>query len=201
MNTDQKYYIIESGKMLELAEKLRIEYSKSIEIINSYVNSLGGKSYNTSLTDNALHSIGFNHDIPEGFCKPDRYGLSRPKKKSPYYAEFKKYKKTDLSSKLQENLKVPLVVSYKKNGSFSGSSRIGNMWKPVGIYWFKKDGPILLIIPDVAKAVKEFSDTYGDEISFENGVENWRLDETGLKEIIKEEWDLMVAKHKKSTEE
>lgn len=85
-------------------------------------------------------------------------------------------------------LSAPTYVSFEKGGGFC----IGNVFNPINLSFFQKDGPILLQVPDY-----EFYDI----ILKENGHEgiDFRIENNHtVEKILLEKWYLMEAEHKEN---
>lgn len=131
---------------------------------------------------------------PREFKKPGKNGLQSPKKGTEYEAEFKRHKRPSVKEFIGEWLGVPYRLSYEAKDCL-GSTCIGHPFYPIGLYWYEAKGPILLVVPDVEHYAKQITDEHPDAV-FDGAADQWRLAKEGAREILREEWDLMVAKHK-----
>lgn len=192
MDWEQKHYLIQSGDILESAQDYRSGYTSFRAKMWDYLKSIGAVSFQDNFA-NGLGRVRFEGEAPEGFTKPNKYGCCRPKVKSSYEAEFEKFKAGPDPLRYLEG-KVDLVrqVSYKE-GEAWGSRCVGHPITPYGIYWYAKDGPLLLITPDVEKAINNTKKEHPKAVVV---PEKWNPP-IGCLEIMPEEWDLMKAKHKK----
>lgn len=194
---ENSYYIVESGKVLEIAEAFRNEHTRVHNEIIEYLKSLGASQYNTNL-NGQIHGCVFDDKIPEGFTKEKKYGICLPKKKSTHYDKFKSFIFPN-PYKYMEFYKIPTGISYKyENGS--GGTALGNPFKPVEFYWYDVEGPILLKIPNIKYYVKKLKQQYKN-IKIADDKDGWEMPLEGLHKVLIEEWDLMAAKHKQMSEE
>jgi hypothetical protein len=190
----QKYYIVESGFLLDIADSYRKDFLEAKERIFEYVKGLGGETYKLGIRDQ-LYAIGFPKRIqPKDFKRPDSDGCCQPYVRSKLNDDFKEYSLPSCVKPLKLALGFPDSLSYK-TGTGKGSVCIGHPFRPAGFYWYNADSPLLLSIPDVDAYAKNIAKGRGD-IIFTGDQHTWKLDDNGCREIIVEEWDLMVAKHK-----
>lgn len=196
---EQKYYLCKSGEVKRRAEEHRATYKRHMDKLWKVVNSFGSDTARIEKRMLLIEGIAFKGEPPKGWTKP-KYGISRPKlgtlkpevrrcftPSGSYFVETHK----DLKP-FQEWLGCPFHYSYKtKTGS--GTSTIGRLFSEGFVYWYSETGPILLELPDVAGAKKE---ALASGETIDNNVLDW-VPPKGLKEILPEEWDLMVAKHKR----
>lgn len=193
MDWSNKYYLVEGGEILAKVSQFRAELMKHRHAAMDYVKSIGGTGYQSSFMD-GIYAIQFPEgQVPEGFKKPNRYKCCVPKVKSSYCAEFLKYKAPHATEWMKKFLGIPLQLNYSC-GNSTGGSCTGHPFEPISICWFATDGPLLLIIPDVAAKAEELRN--GKEIIFEDNADQWRMPLEGVREILREEWDFMAAKHK-----
>jgi hypothetical protein len=139
-------------------------------------------------------------EVPAGYVKPNRHRVTRPRKDNKEVSKlFQQDGTVVLFQPMQEFrtwLGCPVGYSYHYDGG-SVSRCIGSFLNPIGLYWFDETGPILLQIPDVEfyhkKALEENFSVDGDVLS-------WRMNNEGAREILKEEWDFIVATHRHEKE-
>ena len=199
MEWHQKYYLVEGGDLLSLAEEYRNDYIAAFKRLSEFVKSLGGIGYKTNF-NGVLYAIAFpKGEQPEGFKKPDKYGVSSPYKKSPLTEEFKEYAFPNPTEYIDRILDIPTGLAYYKEDVIQGSTCIGHPFQPYGFYWYSTKGPMLLTVPDLQKYAKEILREY-EEIEFENNDNEWSLDDPGVREILPEEWELMKAKYERDKE-
>lgn len=201
---EQKYYICKSGEVKKQAEKHRKVFIQLVEDLWSVITALGGKEARLCYTMMLIKGIKFEKQPEVGWTKPDKFGLSRPKQGTlqpdlmQYFTPKGSYAVT-LHPELKEFkdwLKCPFWYSYKTQGG-SGSITIGRLFADTFVYWYDPKGPILLELPDVARAKRE---AINNNQTIDNDVLDWKPPK-GLKEILIEEWNLMAAKHKKKQKE
>jgi hypothetical protein len=203
-------YLIESGPMLDLVKHHIAERDRSRNAKVSILAQLGLNPEKVQIWSHAYDGGMTGVQIPRGlkmppafvasnWTKPDSQGRSRPKKGTDEYKIFYDKEATYLPAEqlIAENLKVPCSIGYKEGGG-EGWTRIGRMLSSCGFLWLHRDtGPYALWLPDVAACIVELRAQYKGSKSFKilGGVDKWVLDTTGLKPLMQEEWDLMVAEH------
>jgi hypothetical protein len=199
MESYTKYYLLESGEILKMAEDYRNDFFRKQKEMFEYVESIGGDGYKLGGRD-GLCSVHFpNDEQPKDFKKPDSQGCCQPYKRSKYAEEFKKYRLPSCLETFKDYLGCPTSLSYEYDGA-SGCTCIGHPFNPIGVYWYCADGPLLLSVPDIQRYTKNIREGREDVV-FKNGMDKWTIDKPGAKAILKEEWDLMVAKHEQKTTE
>lgn len=189
------YYVIEGGEMLKIAEKYRTDYIAAHNKIKDFIEPLGADQYWVGL-DGKLRGIIFKKGQVRGdFIKPARHNGTRPKKNSKIYDEFYNHSKPTPYKIISDYTKCPADLLYKCKGQSGAASRgIGHAWSPFEFAWYSSDGPFLLKIPNVQQAVDKLKKEH-ENVVFKNDEDKWKMNEAGLRQILSEEWDLMVAKY------
>lgn len=190
-----KYYLLESGEILQKAQQFRSDFISKRKEILEYVKTLGGIGYVLGACD-GLSAIQFQeHNIPKGFKKPGKNGCSYPAAKSKFIDEFKRYKLPKSDDVFCDYIGCPETLSFTAD-NMSGQCTIGHPLRTIGIYWYSETGPILMTVPDVKKYANDIITEGLKNLVFEGDSQSWAMDKPGAKEILKEEWDFMVAKYK-----
>jgi hypothetical protein len=187
------YYVIESGEMLKIAKEYSAYYSSSHLKIMDYIESLGAEKYWIGF-DGKLQGVMFKEGcLRDDFIKPARNGGTRPKKNSKVFDEFCSYSKTSPYKVISNYTKCPTSISYEYDGG-SGVRGIGHTWSPLELAWYSTSGPFLLKIPNVKPTIDKIKEE-NEGVVFKNDEDKWVMNEDGLRQILPEEWDLMVAKY------
>lgn len=185
-----KFYLIEQGEMLDFMNDYRKRYMADVQKITKYVKSLGGENWGEFF--GTLSGVVFPHGkVSSDFCKPNKYGVSEPKKRSVFTEEFKEYTIPLFYNEFSKKTGFHNTLSYKTKGGMNGGST--SIEKPQPL-WFSADGAVGIAMPDYRKKRKEVEDAGKYTIS--GKMQGWEFDTTGLKEILKEEWDLIAAKYR-----
>lgn len=198
---DQKYYLIKSGEVKKRAEEHRKTYIRLMDELWKVVESFGCTEARIDRRMMLIEGLRFKGDVPLGWTKPKRRGVSYPKR-GTLGASTKKFftpsgsycveTHPELQS-FEKWLGCPFHCAWKsKDGKSSGSYHLGRLFSDGVVFWYDPQGPMMLELPDVARAKKD-AEEQGRIV--ENKVLDW-VPPKGLKEILKEEWDLMAAKHK-----
>jgi hypothetical protein len=209
LNNEEKValFLIEGGPMMDLVKKHLAERDRVHKVKLQILEYLAldpkeveiwARRYDGMVTALRLPS----REIPEGFnasnwTKPDNAGRRTPKKGTVEYEIFyaKECRYTPQTELIAKALKVPCSVGYKSKGG-EGWTRIGRMLNECGFLWMhKKDGPFAMWIPDVPACVEEMKTRHKGLKDFKilGGADTWSMDMTGIKPILQEEWDLLVA--------
>ena len=80
------YYIIEGEPYLSVAKAFVNEYQAAHKRVCDYLDGLGVSQWRYGFSGH-IAGVVFEGNIPPDFCKPDNYGVTRPKKTSKYYNE------------------------------------------------------------------------------------------------------------------
>lgn len=192
----RRYFIAESGLILEQAEQYRKDYTAARRVVWDYVQNLGGTAYQDGL-DGGLGSIKFPGKPPFGFKQTEKDGLARPRLGSAYAKEFAQLPRTPKTQDYLSGVNYITGVRYKPEPDApEGEVPIGHPGSFTGIDWFKADGPLLVIIPDQALTCAALKRKFPD-IIFLGDEDKHDPDTTGLREILLKEWELMEEKHKR----
>lgn len=195
MKNDSLYFIIEhsSGDLLLAAEKFRSDYHTWLKETLAYVKTFGAVSFRDAW-GSGIGAVEFGENpVPPEFRKTTKRGIYVPRKKSKYVEEFAMYRRPNVADYLQNFMSMDSSIQWSVKGKSTGCYHVGNWDTPYGLYWYSNPGPILLITPDFVSSIKRLQkDEPGVEIT--NGVDRWKAPK-GCRKILKEEWDLMQAKH------
>lgn len=188
------YYVIESGELLKIAEKYRTDYISAHNKIKDFIELLGADKYWIE-HGGELEGVAFKKgQLRDDFIKPtDRGYMMYPKKNSKIHDEFYSYSKPTPYGVISGYTKCPICIEYEYKGG-SGATTAGHGWSPFEFTWYSKDSPLLLKIPNVKHAVDKLKKEH-ENVVFKNNEDKWKMNEDGLRQILLEEWDLMVAKY------
>jgi hypothetical protein len=199
------YYLIKSGEILERANKYRQDYKVLHEELFAFVESLGCCRASVEKRIMKLRGIVFPPSVPvpvpEGWTKPDKYNLSRPKNTKANANALRYFTPSggyvlQWHPKFQEFyawLGCPTKYSYTHPGKgVSGTTGIGELVNPVDLYWYNDKSPMMLKVPDMEQAQDE-ADTDGRVLDDPKVLE-WKVPK-GCKKILPEKWKLMEAEY------
>lgn len=198
MRQDIKYFIVESGPVFEVcrawvqsfidARVAAMEFSKKYGSERCYINNADGSFLGAQFPWK---------DLPDDWTKPrGRDNLSWPKKRSNAYKE---QQALPAAKNFQEQLEsvvgeIPSSISYKGDETVRGMTRAGGFFG-VGCYTFNgADGPFLINPPN-PRLTWQFMTADNPEYECTNGAHEYEFAFEGCREILKEEWDLMAARH------
>lgn len=212
MDTDAvSIYLIESGTAKELILRHFAERERALQARVAAIKALH-LDPNTiqvwsSKYDGSMSSVYLpaRADLPKGFnasawTKPDRQGRRSPKRGTDEQRIFraKECEYTPTERLIAGAYKVPGQINYKTTGG-EGSTAIGPMMSACGFLWLDQEkGPWALWVPDTKTIVASAKAQHAKDKAFKitNNIESWKMDTTGLKPILEEEWDLLVAQYK-----
>lgn len=192
MDVYNKYYLLESGGLKDVADKYCDDRRKALKEIFEYAASLGAVAVSMGLEHKVAGFIFRAGESPSDFTKPGRRGECRPKSKKKY-AKFYELETPWAYKYLKEVIDPPtsLTWRHKDDEGAWGMMHIGNFVEPVAVYRHSSDSP-MLVVPDVARHASELraeiQDRYpGKEIVFDNADDEWCLNAEGAREILAEE--------------
>lgn len=187
MDFSSKYFIAESGKVLKAAEQFRKDTIEWREKAYKFLEECGATSGRTSFAGK-FFTIKFKDGrAPDGFKKPDSMGYREPYKKNKEWID--RFNSFDTEPQVKDYMK-PVINCPESLRFKNGFTCIGHPINPYQVCWYAEDSPLLVVIPDVEKSIEKNKDR---ELICD--AKNWKPPQ-GLKEILREEWDLWVAKHK-----
>lgn len=200
-NRNDCYLLIESGPLLAEAKKYRKAYSVHADKKIEYVKKLGGTGWFNDLRD-GIYAIAFDgkKKAPEGWIEVKKLKGGRgyrPHAKSKDMDKFKSIGDAPHCMEFLTSLKWPDRLTYEYDDC-KGSMRVGGFFGPQVCY-YSLNGPMVLVVGDVAVAARDQRESHKryypkSKLRFTSPV-NPKVPE-GTKRILKEEWDLMVARHK-----
>jgi hypothetical protein len=192
MKTESKYYLINSGPMLEHVKAyIQSRLDVQQEVIK-YCEKMGCESFfRSGIYDDYITGLCFSKKPPEGWTKPKKNGYSRPKKNSPDYEEFNNLPRAlDPSKLILDTINLSLNVSYTTETG-SGCCFIGDPFNETGFLYIHDQELYAFWIPDVEAACKYHTEQ-GHTIT--NGIDKWEMKLDGVELISKEKWQYLVAK-------
>lgn len=184
------YFLIEGGQTLELVKAHIAARQEQHERNAAFVTEIGADRWYESILDGTVSGVVLNEPRPD-FTKPDRKGISRPKKGTEWFERWENQTGWDRRGyELAKVLGVPTDIRYSKDdGSYGMSSISRGFTSGVGFLWLDAGGPYCLYVPDVAELVEYYrGQGYAVDMT-------WPTEFDGARSILKEEWELIVAQH------
>lgn len=197
MKIHNLYFLVESGKAREIAEKhiqqLIDVRNSNIEYLNQFPNCIRLVEDNFN---KQLCGLVFEGEIPKGFRKPNRRGISFPKKGSKWEKEMKALPKCDrVSEIIRKAFNIPISMDYESsNGTTVGGMMIGHPFLPCGVFFNDAlSGDMAIYIPDVQKYVAKEKAT-GAKVKEPANSYIPIID--GARQITEDEWELLCLQRK-----
>jgi hypothetical protein len=195
-----KYYLCTGKRAYAEANKYRQFHNGKVSALQEVAASIGATNFRYHPEMLLLTHVKLPDDkLTKSWTKP-KGGYSRPKKRRGNEPLLKHFtpsgwytvEANDGLKEFWDWLGCPDSFDYTEGGCDCWSS-LGS----AGVYWFSADGPLLVRTPDIA-AAKAYADMRDYQVT--NGKLDWKPPR-GLKEILKEEWDLLRAKHEAKRKE
>ncbi|MBY3434849.1 hypothetical protein [Rhizobium laguerreae] len=187
------YFAVDGGATLELAHKYVADRSAVEKSNRELAKEFGAEQYVVSLMDGVLCGAVFADKPHPEFKKPNRRGVSFPKRGSACESRLASIEGYDHRGYgLAETLGVPTVIDYTTEDGWGSSVISRGVSSGVGFLYMSEDGPFALYIPDVAQVVAEYE---GRGYAVSDVCKNFKPEFDGARPILKEEWELVVAQH------
>tara|TARA_Y100001956_G_scaffold79299_1_gene92252 strand:- start:2801 stop:3427 length:627 start_codon:yes stop_codon:yes gene_type:complete len=184
------YYRVTDGPVLDAIKHHLSQLETLIEAAKNFAEKYGASKFFISDIP-GLHVSGllFDGPVPNGWTKPRRSGLSRPKLGTKAHREIESLitlpSETDI---IQETTGIPLLLTYEKQ-DISGSTMLGNPAGPCSFLYRANHNLYGFIAPDISHYVKEYT---GVGYTITNGADKWSMKTPGVHQISKQEWDALV---------
>jgi len=189
------YFLIESGRPLELVRQQIAETSRVREQTQALAKELGVTNGSLCRRTGVLLGVVFDKDVHPEFVKPKsraRNRTSYPKKGSDWAKRFAAQQGTpDAVELISTEFEIPLGLSYKM-ATGSGWCTIGTPLSECGFLWLGENGPYAMWAPDVPALVADRR-SRGQEVEDPAGSFSFNID--GCRRIEKEEWEILVLQH------
>lgn len=187
------YFLIESGKPLEMVKQHIANVISTQDNNMSLARELGIEKFLISRISGVLTGAIFKGPIHPDFKKPDRKGVSYPKKGTGWDVRMKAQVGChDQSAEISDAFDIPSCIEYT-TPTGKGWHALGTPFAACGYLWISKEGPYAMWIPDVMGEVRKYEadgcKVIGAANDFKPVIEGARL-------IEKEEWEILVAQDK-----
>lgn len=208
MKTDTLYFLVESGKAREVTEKYIKQYICVMDANHEYIRQFPDVTqYSHNNCSGRINGVIFPNEIPKGFLKADKRGVSYPRSNSKWAKEIAELPKCqDANLLIAHEFSIPLDIKWKNNQGGYGSGSIGNILYACGVMFNDGlDGDIAIWIPDVPKYVERYKNSSfyaaGGIVEVEEPANSFVPNIEGARQISKKEWELLclqreVAKEK-----
>lgn len=191
--TNYLYFAVDGGKALELAKKHVAEHAATIERNVETVKPLNVDRYVVSVLDGTVCGVEFNGALHKDFKKPDRRGVSYPKKGTEWAEKFAAVKGYDKRGfELAKELGFPTTLYYKSDDCNGMTGTTSGINSGVGLLWISEDGPFALYVADISERVAYYE---SQGYTVDDACKHFKPKFDGARPILKEEWDLVVAQH------
>lgn len=189
------YYIAERGPILDICKKYSADRAAWHKSVFEFLRGIGGVAFQTNL-DGEVYSVKFENDAPKGFKAQNKQGCREPYAKSEWPAKLAALGTRPCAGDyLDPFIKAPRRIQYKTRTGGVGSILTGHPFAFYQILWFSEDGPFCVALPDIERDIKRIKE---DSVEITSDI-SLNLPK-GLRRILVEEWDLMVAKARLSQE-
>lgn len=189
------HFLIEGpGKAMDLITSWLAEHRAALARNKLLLDPLGVTTYQFDRDTGVVVGVKFDGDLPADWKKPNKHGISFPKKNSEWTkrlaAQVGHAKESDL---IRTALQIPTII-WGKYADGKGTRReIGHWFRPCGFATLGAEPPFLLIIPDVAFYVAEAE---ADGVIVPDEVKSFKPEFEGCRPIAEREWEIMELQHK-----
>lgn len=188
------YFAVEGGTTLELARK-HVAERKAVEERNRAIaKEIGADRYAVDYSTGVICGVVFEGKTHPDFKKANRHGVSYPRQKTDWARRIEAEKGYDRRYfGLAKALGVPTDISYASETTRGGACISGGFSSGTGLLYCSSSGPFALYIPDIAAIVAEYE---AQGYVVDDACKNFKPEFDGVRPILKEEWELTVARHK-----
>lgn len=194
------YFLIEGpGVAMNLITEWLAARDEALDRAFSMLHELGVTHHTRDDSTGVVTGVAFPRgEVPAGWTKPDKYGVSRPKKGTDEYKRFNAQVGHPKASPLIKSA-FNIPTSMKCEGP-NGERFIemGHWFEPCGFATMGDTPPFLLVIPNVAYYVAK-AEAEGYTVPAE--VKAFKPEFEGCRAITEDDWDLMVLRAEKSKEQ
>jgi hypothetical protein len=190
------YYLCQSGTLKRKAEEHRTIHCKLQKALFTAIKPYGSSEADIDTTMMLIRRVKFRGSQPAGWTKRDDRGLSRPLPTKANAAILKYFTPSGCHSVDRHPDLQPFFSWLACPSGYEYTHAKGTGWTSISfhgpsLYWYDRNGPLLLVTPDVAQAKRE---ALAEKQTVVNNVLDW-TPPRGAKLILKEEWALMAAVH------
>lgn len=190
---EKAIFMIEGGKALDLVKAFIAERIRVSAEVRALAKELGVEHIYTSRATGVLTGVQFKDKVHPDFKKPDRKGISFPKKGSEWEKRLREQVgHQDQSAIIANAFNVPLSISYSDDAG-SGVRCLGVPFTECGFLYLGADGPYAMWVPDVPAEVAH-SESRGYTVG--EPAKSFKLEFEGCRRIEREEWEILVAQQK-----
>lgn len=187
------FFMIESGQALTLVKAHIAERQRVRDELADLAKSLGVTQATTHRGTGVLLGVVFDGQAHPDFKKPDKKGVSYPRRHSAMQKVFDaQIGYANPSDLISEAFDVPLSVNYS-NKRGSGWRCIGHPLTACGFLFMGREGPYAMWVPDVPAEVAAEEKAKG--IKVEEPAKSFKLEFEGCKRIEQKDWEILVLQH------
>jgi len=201
------FFLIEGpGRAMDLVTQYVSERSFAIQAINDFAKKVGASAYQTEHDTLRLAGLTFDGPVPLGWKSignTSRRGGKQsfaPRRGSDAYNEMQALPCISTTPDVvADALGIPTMIDYvDANGKYAGGVVLSLPGSECGFAYPSTSGPFLLVTPDVQKAVESCEKSLpsiAPHLFIGQSIKDYRPEFEGCRQILREEWDLIVAKH------
>ena len=199
---EQLYFVIESpGKAMDLIKEFIAERLQVIERSHVLVKEIGGEKaqYTRDGESGKVTGIVFDGAPPADWTKPNKRGISFPKKKSPWLKRLNEQVGHRTANELIKNtFGIPTFMKCTKPDGSKSWKEIGHWFHPCSFAYSSGEPPLyLMVIPNHAFYIAQAE---AEGWTVPDDVKAFRPEFDGCRQITSTDWDIMVMmQHKAAT--
>lgn len=200
---EQLYFLIEGpGKAMDLINEFIEERAAAIDRCHALVKEIsGGKAkYTRNEERGTVKGIVFPGNPPADWKKPDKRGVSYPKKNSPWAQRLKDQEPhRDASSMIKEAFGIPTQMLCTKPDGSKSWREIGHWFRPCQFAYTAGEPPLyLMVIPNHAFYIAQ-AESEGWKVPDE--VKAFKPVFEGCRQITRADWDILVMQRRQARTE
>lgn len=189
----QSYFLIEGeGKAKELVENWLQEWSDAVDRTIAFVKEIGAERHTRSEDTGVLTGVVFDKgQAPDGWIKPNKRGITRPKKGTELYKRFNSQKGCEKFSPIfAKAFSIPTTMWPTDAEGKQCRVEMGHWFTPCQLVSNGKQHCV--IIPNVAYYVAKAE---AEGLTVPEDVKAFKPQFEGCRAITREDWELIEIQH------
>lgn len=198
---EQLHFLIEGpGKAMDLVKEFLAERSEAIERCHTLVKEIGGDKaqYTRDNETGKVTGIVFAGEPPSDWKKPNKNGVSFPKKGSPWISRLRDQQGHRTSSEMiKDAFAIPTMMECTKADGSRAWREIGHWFTPCQFAAKLGEPPLyLMVIPNHAFYIAQAE---AEGWTVPDDVKAFKPEFEGCRQITRADWEIMVMQRQPAT--